>query len=75
MAPDSTTTYIERVYRLVGVDIKEAVVRPIHQRRTTIAVVTDILRVVSSTPVDIMRLGTTESYRPMFGFTDMAMAA
>jgi len=75
MAPDSITAYTESAYRLVRVDVKEAVFRPIHQRRPAIAIVTNKLRVILSTHADIARPGTTEPYWPTLGRADMTVAA
>ena len=75
MVPDSTMTYIENACRLDRVDVKEAIVRPIHQRRPTIATVTDTLRVILSTHPGITRPGTTEPYGPTFGCEIKAAAA
>ena len=61
MAPDLTTTrYTEDAYRLVRVAVKEAIVRPTHQRRPVIATVTDTSSIISSTHAVIARPGTTE---------------
>ena len=74
MAPDSTVAYTESAYRLVRAYVKGAVVRPFHQRRPAIVIVTNTLRVMSSTHADIARLGTTESCEPTLGRAAMAVA-
>ena len=75
MAPDSTMTYIENAYRLDRVDVKEAIFRPIHQRRPAIAMVTDKLRVISSTHADVTRSRTAElPYGPTFGRASKVVA-
>ena len=57
MTPDSMIIYIEDANRLVRVlvAVKEAVVRPIRQRRVAIAAVTDTLRVNPMTHVGVNR--------------------
>ena len=67
MAPDSTMRYIEDAYRLVEVAVKEAIDRPIHQKRATIAPVTEKLRASPNAHPDIMREVVTEPYNPSFG--------
>ena len=75
MAPDSTMTYIEDANRLVGVAVKEAIDRPIHQKRTTIAPVTEKLRANPNAHDDIMREVVTEPYNPSWGSVATAEAA
>ena len=75
MAPDSTTTYIVDANRLLGVAIGEAIVLPIHQRRATIAPVTDTLSVNPDAHADIMREEVTGPYNPSFGSADTGVAA
>ena len=76
MAPDWTMRYIEDANRLVEVVVEESAIdRPIRQRRTTIAPVTDITRANPNTHPDIMREVVTEPYTPSFGSTDTAEAA
>jgi len=75
MAPDSTTTYIEDANRLVDVVVNKAIVRPIHQRRATIAPVTDTPRMNPATDPDITREVITEPYNSLFGSADTAEAA
>ena len=65
-APDSMTIYIEVVNRLVEVSVKEAIVRPIHQRRATIAPVTDAWSVNPNANADIMKEVFTELYTPSY---------
>ena len=48
MLPDSTMRYIEDANRLVEVAVKDAIDRSIHQRRATIAPVTDTFSVNSN---------------------------
>ena len=74
-APDSMTMYTEYANRLVEDPVKEAIVRPIHQRRATIAPVTDALRVNTNANADIMREVVTEPYTPSYGKVDAAKDA
>ena len=71
-APDSMTIYIEVVNRLVEVSVKEAIVRPIHQRRATIAPVTDAWSVNPNANADIMKEVFTELYTPSYESVDTA---
>ena len=75
MAPDSTMRYIEEANRLIEVAVREAVDRLIHQKRATIAPVTEILRVSPNAHPDIMREVITEPYNPLFGSVNTAEAA
>ena len=71
-APDSMTMYIEYANRLVEVSVKEAIVRPIHQRRATINPVTDTLRTIPNAYPDVMREAVTEPYIPSYASVDTA---
>ena len=68
MVPDSMMIYIEDANRLVRVlvAVKEAVVRPIHQRRIAIAAVMDTLRVNSKTHAEVNRDLVAKPNNPSF---------
>jgi hypothetical protein len=72
MAPDCMMRYIEDANRLVEVDVKEDIGRPIRQRRATIAPVMDTVRINPIAHPDIMREVVSE---PSFGSVDTAEAA
>ena len=71
--------YIEDANRLVPVEVevavREAMVRPTHQRRVAIAAVTDTLRVNPRTHAEMMRDLVMEPYTPLFVNADTAEAA
>jgi len=76
MVPESTMMYIEDVNRLVGVAVKEVIVRSICQRRAAVAPETDASRMNENTHADIMSEVVAEPYNPgPFGSADTAQAA
>ena len=77
MTPDSMIIYIEDANRLVRVlmTVKDAMVRPIHQRRVAIAAVTDILRTNPKTHAEVSRDLVSKPYTPPFEEADTTEAA
>ena len=77
IAPDSMMTYIEDANRLVRVlvAVKEAMVRPTHQRRVAIAAVTDTLRMNPKIHAEVCRDLVEKPYNPSFEEADTASAA
>ena len=69
--------YTDDAIRLVRVivAVKEAVVRPVHQRRVAIAAVTDVWRVSPKAHAEVSRDLFAKPYNPSFEEADTAEAA